>query len=472
MTHSHTHAAGRRTGTSSRHGGRSAAPVPPQIPARRGPGGRRLLAALLLVGLVASVLPWWLGTAAGSLSTTAATVTAAGRITGLIAGYLLLVQVLMMSRLPVLERWIGGEQLARWHRDIGATLLVAVVSHLSLILVGYADLRNHSIFAEVGTLLGEYEDMLSAFVAAGIMLVVGFSSIRAIRRALPYEVWHLLHRSSYLVLLLGYGHQFSHGGQLYRPGPVRTGWIALYLLVVAALLWGRVIAPLAFNMRHRLRVADVVAESPDTVSIYLTGERLGRLEMLGGQYFRWRFLTPGSWWQSHPFSVSAAANGRWLRLTVKVVGRHTADLRDLDPGTRVWAHGPSGTFTAAHRVCERALLIAGGSGITPIRAMLEELPPGAALIYRARTPADVLLSRELDWLAEERDTSIWYVIGSRDDPGPRQLMSPDGLRQLVPDVARRDVYLCGPPGLVEQSVRALRRAGVPRRQIHLATFEL
>lgn len=121
---------------------------------------------------------------------------------------------------------------------------------------------------------------------------------------------------------------------------------------------------------------------------------------------------------------------------------------------------------------ERALLIAGGSGITPIRAMLEELPPGAALIYRARTPADVLLSRELDWLAQERDTSIWYVIGSRDDPGPRQLMSPDGLRQLVPDVARRDVYLCGPPGLVEQSVRALRRAGVPRRQIHLATFEL
>ncbi|RLP92198.1 MULTISPECIES: ferric reductase-like transmembrane domain-containing protein [unclassified Micromonospora] len=472
MTYSHTHAAGRRTGTTSRHGGRSAAPVPPQVPARRGPGGRRLLAALLLVGLLASVLPWWLGTPAGSLRTTAATLTAAGRITGLVAGYLLLVQVLLMSRLPVLERWIGGEQLGRWHRDIGATLLVAVLAHLSLILVGYADLRNQSVLAEVGTLLGDYEDMLSAFVATGIMIVVGFSSVRAIRRALPYELWHLLHRSSYLVLLLGFGHQFTHGAQLYKPGPVRSGWIALYLLVVAALLWGRVIAPLAFNLRHRLQVADVVAESPDTVSIYLTGERLDRLEMLGGQHFRWRFLTRGCWWQSHPFSVSAAANGRWLRLTVKVVGTHTADLRDLDAGTRVWAQGPSGTFTAAHRVRDRALLIAGGSGITPIRAMLEELPPGAALIYRARTPADVLLSRELDWLAQARDTSIWYVIGSRDDPGPRQLMSPDGLRQLVPDVARRDVYLCGPPGLVEQSVRALRRAGVPRRQIHLATFEL
>ncbi|MCM0677397.1 ferric reductase-like transmembrane domain-containing protein [Micromonospora phytophila] len=473
MTHQHTHAAGRRTGTTpSRHGGRPAADVRPLVPPRRGPGGRRLLAALLVVGLLASVLPWWWDTPAGSLKNSAATVTAAGRITGLVAGYLLLVQVLMMSRLRVLERWIGGEQIARWHRDVGATLLVAVLAHMSLILVGYADLEDNSVLAEAGVLLSDYEDMVSAFAAAAIMVLIGFTSMRAIRRALPYELWYHLHLASYVVLLLGFGHQFSNGAQLFRPGPVRTFWIAMYMLVVAALLWGRVVAPLLFNLRHRLRVADVVAESSDTISIYLTGDRLDRLEMLGGQFFRWRFLTPGCWWQSHPFSVSAAANGRWLRLTVKVVGSHTADLRDLDPGTRVWAAGPSGTFTAAHRVRERALLIAGGSGITPIRAMLEELPPGAALIYRASTPADVLLHRELDWLAQARHTSIWYVVGSRHDPGPREVMSPEGLRRLVPDVARRDVYLCGPPGLVEQSLRVLRQAGVPRRQIHLATFEL
>ncbi|RLK12097.1 putative ferric reductase [Micromonospora sp. M71_S20] len=473
MTYPRTHAAGRRAGTNpSRRGGRPAADVRPLVPPRRGPGGRRLLAALLVVGLLVSVLPWWLDTPAGSLRSTAATLTAAGRITGLVAGYLLLVQVLMMSRLPILERWAGGERIARWHRDVGATLLVAVLAHASLILVGYADLEDNPVLTEAGVLLRDYEDMVSAFAAAGILVLVGLTSVRAIRTALPYELWHALHLSSYAVLLLGFAHQFSNGAQLFRPGPVRTGWIAMYALVLAALLWGRVIAPLAFNLRHRLRVADVVAESPDTISIYLTGDRLERLELLGGQFFRWRFLARGCWWQAHPFSVSAAANGRWLRLTVKVVGAHTADLRDLEPGTRVWAEGPSGTFTAAHRTRERALLIAGGSGITPIRAMLEELPPGAALIYRARTPGDVLLHRELDWLAEARDTAIWYVVGSRHDPGPRQVMSPDGLRRLVPDLARRDVYLCGPPGLVEQSLRVLREAGVPRRQIHLATFEL
>ncbi|WP_433386802.1 ferredoxin reductase family protein [Micromonospora sp. KLBMP9576] len=473
MTYPRAHAAGRRAGTiPSRHGGRPAADVRPLVPPRRGPGGRRLLAVLLVVGLLASVLPWWLGTPAGSLRSTAATVTAAGRIAGLIAGYLLLVQVLMMSRLPVLERWVGGEHIARWHRDVGATLLVAVLAHASLILVGYAGLEDNSVLTEAGVLLRDYEDMVSAFAAAGILVLIGLTSVRVIRTALPYELWHGLHLASYAVLLLGFGHQFSNGAQLFRSGPVRTGWIAMYALVVAALLWGRVVAPLTVNLRHRLRVADVVAESPDTVSIYLTGRRLERLELLGGQFFRWRFLTRGCWWQAHPFSVSAASNGRWLRLTVKVVGAYTADLRDLDPGTRVWAQGPSGTFTAAHRTCERALLIAGGSGITPIRALLEELPPGAALVYRARTPADVLLQRELDWLAEARETAIWYVVGSRHDPGPRQVLSAQGLRRLVPDVAGRDVYLCGPPGLVAQAQRALRGAGVPRRQIHLATFEL
>ncbi|MEV4759423.1 ferredoxin reductase family protein [Micromonospora sp. NPDC049559] len=443
----------------------------PAVPARRGPLPGWLVVGLLWLGLLASVLPWWLDTPTGSLRGTAAQLTAAGQITGLVAGYLLLVQVLLLSRLPVLERWIGAERLIRWHRDVGATVVVAVLAHLALIVVGYARLERRSSLGEAWTLLREYEDMLGAYAAAGIMVLLGLTGIRAVRALLPYELWYYLHLSSYATLLLGFGHQFTHGQQLFRPGPVRTGWIVAYVLVLAALLGGRVLVPLRLNLRHRLRVADVVAENRDTISIYLTGRRLDRLAVLGGQFFRWRFFAPGCWWQAHPFSLSAAGNGRWLRITVKVVGRHTADLRELDPGTPVWFSGPAGTFTAAHRRRDRALLIAGGTGITPIRALLEELPPGATLVYRARTPHDVLLGPELDWLAEARDVDLWYVVGSRDDPGPRQILSPRGLREIVPDVAERDVYLCGPAGLLAESVRLLRRAGVPRRRIHLATFE-
>lgn len=473
MTRS-TRVAGRRTRPAPHHPRRRPnAAVAPAVPARRGPIGGGLIRVLCWLGLLGTLVPWWLQTPPGALADTAAVLTAAGRITGLVAGYLLLLQILLMSRLATVEKFIGTERLARWHRDIGATLLFAVLTHTALIVVGYANLDQLSLPAQVTSLWRDYEDIPSAFLAAGIMVALALTSIRAVRSRLPYELWHFLHLSAYAVLLLGYGHQFANGQQLYQPGPARTGWIALHLLVVAALGWGRVIRPLHLNLRHRLEVADVVAENRDTVSIYLIGRHLDRLDVAGGQFFRWRFLARGCWWQSHPFSLSAAGNGRWLRITVRVVGTHTADLRDLDPGTRVWFEGPGGTFTAAHRVRDRFLLIAGGSGVAPIRALLEELPPGTAtLIYRASSSEDVLLHRELDWLADAHDVDLWYVVGSRHDPGPRHVLSPAGLTDLVPDLHHRDIYLCGPEGLVSSSLELLRRARIPRRQIHVATFEL
>jgi ferredoxin-NADP reductase len=296
-------------------------------------------------------------------------------------------------------------------------------------------------------------------------------AIRAIRTIMPYELWYYLHLTSYAVLLLSYGHQFATGRDLYEPGVGRYFWIGLYVFVLASLGWGRLVAPVKLNLRHRLRVASVVHEGQDMFSIYIRGRRLDELEARAGQFFRWRFLTAGCWWQAHPFSLSAAPNGRWLRLTIKAVGTHTEQLKWLEPDVRVFVEGPSGVFTADRRTRHRALLIAGGSGIAPIRALLEDLPRRAVVIYRASSPDDLIFREELDWLAQQRDSEIYYVIGSRDDPGPRSVMTPKGLRRLVPDISRRDVYLCGPEGLITAAVGLLKRLRVPRRQIHLDPFE-
>jgi ferredoxin-NADP reductase len=207
------------------------------------------------------------------------------------------------------------------------------------------------------------------------------------------------------------------------------------------------------------------------VSIYIGGRNLDRLKARAGQYFRWRFMARGCWWQAHPFSLSAAPNHEWLRLTVKVVGDHTEELQYLDRGTPVFAEGPSGVFTADRSVKRRALLIAGGSGIAPIRALLEDLPRGTIMLYRASTESDIVFRREIDMLAHERGAYVWYVTGGRDDPGPKHLFTPRGLRQLIPDVTRRDVFLCGPSGLVQASLTTLRKLHVPKRQIHLDPFE-
>src|SRR6266542_2008056 len=415
------------------HGWRTTAVVgsgtAPSVAARpidRARHWRWLLLALFWFGLGAALLPWWLDTAPDAMRGAGSVLTAAGRITGLVAGYVLLVQVMLMSRLGWLERWIGANDLILWHRELGGFLVVAVLAHAALVTFGYARTEHVSVLGQTWTFLTEYEEVLKAFAATAMLVGIGLLAVRGIRRALSYEVWYLLHITAYLVLLLAFSHQFADG----------------------------------------------VAEAPDMTSVYVTGRALDRLGAKAGQFFRWRFLARRVWWQSHPFSLSAAPNDHWLRLTVKTVGDHTARLRRLRPGVRVYVEGPAGEFTADRRTRSKTLLIAAGSGIAPIRALLEEVPPGAVVLYRASTPDDLVFVEELEPLAEARGAKLWYVLGSRDDPGPRHLFSARGLHELVPDIARRDVYLCGPDGFISTSVRLLRRLGVPRHQIHLDPFEL
>jgi predicted ferric reductase len=445
--------------------------APAARPVEHNGAGRLLLRTLFWGGLALALLPWWLGTKTGSIDTTAELLQSAGRVTGLIAGYLLLVQVILMSRLGRLERWIGARHLGLWHRELGGAVLVMILTHAALITVGYAAADRAGYVSELRTILTEYADMVTASIATGMLVCIGLLSIRGLRRALPYELWYFLHLTAYLALLLGFAHQFSNGQELFKPGFGRTVWIGFYVVTIAAVVVGRILGPLTLNLRHRLRVADVVAEGPDMVSIYITGARLHALDAQAGQFFRWRFLARGLWWQAHPFSLSAAPNGRWLRLTVKTVGDHTHRLRSLRPGVRIFVEGPWGDFTASRRVRQRTLLIAAGSGIAPIRALLEELPPGAIVLYRASAVHDLHLRHELEELAELRHATLWFVVGDRRAPGPRRLFTPIGMRELVPDIAERDVYLCGPDGLVEQSLQVLRRLRVPRRQVHLDPFE-
>ena len=443
----------------------------PIVPERTDRGTRLFLLMVFAFMLVTSVELWWLDTPAHSVHGTGPTLTASGQITGMIAGFLLLVQILLMSRVGWLERSIGAHDLLIWHRELGAALFIMVVAHVALITFGYAAESGISIFAQTDQLWHGFTDMISAYIATFILVGVALLAIRAVRRRMPYELWYYTHLTSYVILLLGYGHQFADGQELSKGGFGKWFWAALYYFVVACLVWGRLLKPMSLNLRHRMRVAEVVPESGNMVSIYITGRRLEDLEVRAGQYFRWRFLAKGCWWQAHPFSLSAAPNGRWLRLTVKVVGNHTSDLRMMRPGVRIFAEGPWGIFTAEQRRHPAALLIAGGSGIAPIRALLEELPAGTIVFYRARSMDEVIFAEELEWLADTRGATLWYILGSRDDAGPRRAFSAAGIRELVPDIKRRDIYLCGPPGVVDVSLTALKKLRVRRKQIHMDPFE-
>ena len=436
---------------------------------------RRVLAVLLLAGMTAGaaavVWLWWHDTPAGTLDGLGAQLTAAGRVTGLLGGYLLLVQVALMARIPWLERRIGSDWLAATHRALGEYLVCMLVAHSALIVAGYAVRAHVGLVPETVRVVLDEPDVLMATAGLGLLLGVGVLSARALRRRLAYETWYYLHLYAYLAVLLAFAHQLAVGAQFTGNRAARVAWAGAHLGVAACLLVFRVGGPLRLALRHRLRVAAVTREAPGIVSVYITGRDLASLRAEAGQFFRWRFLTAGRWWQTHPYSLSTAPNGRFLRLTVRAAGDHSRGLGRLRPGARVLAEGPYGAFTATLRRRRRVLLLAGGVGVAPLRALLETLParPGEVdLIYRASTPEDVVFPHELDGIALARGAGVHYVLGSR---GGHQLAA-GKLRSLVPDVRSREVFVCGPPGMVDVARRELRRAGVPRRHIHTERFDL
>jgi predicted ferric reductase len=409
--------------------------------------------------------------------------TSLGRLTGLVAADLLLLQVLGMARIPWVERSFGQDRLARWHRLAGFSSFNLMLVHIVLVTFGYAATAHTGVLPQLWDLVWTYPGMLLATVAGSLLTAVVVLSVKAARRRLRYESWHLIHLYAYLGVGLALPHQLWTGTDFIGSPAARLYWWCLYLATLGAVLVFRVGLPLWRTVRHRLEVAAVVEETPGVVSVHLRGHDLHRLPVSAGQFFLWRFLDGEGWSRAHPYSLSAPPHPQMLRITVKDLGDGSRALADVQPGTRAVIEGPYGQLTADLQTRPRVTLIAAGIGITPLRALLEELrydDGGATLLYRARSEADLTFRAELDALAERRGARIVYLIG-------RRLVRADGsaswlpesfahvsdaqaLRRMVPGIDSHDVFICGPDSWARAARAAASDAGVPREQLHEERF--
>ncbi|WP_329416741.1 ferric reductase-like transmembrane domain-containing protein [Streptomyces sp. NBC_00704] len=443
---------------------RTAPPV--RLAARSSPAGPVLV--LLWAGAAAVIALWWRNT--GSVVGTAGWLSGAGRIAGLLSGYACAVLVGLMARVPLLERRIGSDRVARWHAMAGRYTICLLIAHVVLILAGYAAQDHASLWHETTTVILDYPEMLKATAGTVILLAVGITSVRAVRRRTSHEFWYYVHLLTYAAVFLGFGHQLALGQDFSGDAAATAAWYVLYLGVAALVVWFRILAPVRLNLRHRLSVQSVHKEAPGVYSVVVRGHRLDRLGALPGQFFRWRFLGAGLARTSTPYSLSAPPRPDRMRITVKALGDHSAAVAGLRPGTRVWAEGPYGSLTADRGTTHKSLLIAGGVGITPLRALFETLPGEVTLLYRARTTEDLALGGELEAVARWRGARVLYALNGPD--GQRPIVTARSLRAAVPDLSGHDVYLCGPHGFARDVYEALRTAGVPDRRIHHESFEL
>jgi predicted ferric reductase len=443
--------------------------------ARQGFGWADLFGPLGIGTVVAVVFLWLRDQGLASvISGTDRTVGSLGLLTGLLAADLMLLQVLLLARIPWVERAWGHDVLVRRHRLLGLWSFWLMVGHILLFAV---ERWGRNGFAAVWAVFVTGSWMLFATVGTIMIIGVVVTSIRWARRRLRYESWHLLHLYAYLGIAFAFPHQLADGADFHEP-LAQAYWWTLYLGSTGAILLFRVGLPLWRSYYHRLRVVEVRTEAPGVVSVVVAGHRLDRLRVRSGQFFTWRFLGGPGWSRGHPYTISAAPRADRLRATIQVVGDGSGRAAALRPGTRVLVEGPYGTMTADRRTRPRMLLMAAGVGITPMRALLEDTrfePGDATLIYRFGKLEHAIFTRELDAIAADRGVRLHYLPGRRraDDswraPG-RPPARPEVLTHLVPDLADHDVYLCGPPAWNASVRTALRGAGATSDQIHSEDF--
>ncbi len=163
-----------------------------------------------------------------------------------------------------------------------------------------------------------------------------------------------------------------------------------------------------------------------------------------------------------------------MRITVKDLGDDTRRLQQLRPGVRVYAEGPYGAFTDARRTRRRVLLVAGGIGVTPLRAMLDGygLTTTSCCCTASPGPRTRSSSKSCAASREAPNMTIHIIAGTEIGDDRTDLLSIPALRKGVPDIAGRECFVCGPPALIAAMHRRLLKLGVPRGHIHYERFEL
>jgi predicted ferric reductase len=446
-------------------------------------GWADVLGPLAGASVVAVVLLWVVRQGPERLTGLVPGLESVGLLTGLLSADLLLLQVFLLARIPWVERAWGHDVLVRRHGWLGFASFALMIAHVVAFAVERLLRDDSSSWGPLWPLFVTASWMLWASV--GTLLVVGVSitSVRALRRRLRYESWHLLHLYGYVGVGLALPHQILDGSD-FQSALARRYWWSVWGLAAAAVLVFRVGLPLWRSATCRLRVASVTPEGTGVVSVVVEGRALHRLGTRSGQFFVWRFLDGPGWTRGHPYTISAAPTDDRLRITVQASGDGSGRTARLRPGTRVLVEGPYGTMTAERRRHPGLLAMAAGVGITPIRALLEDTgyaPGETLLVYRCSREEHEIFVAEIAELAQRRGVRVVHLIGPRRTDGSWRPGGGDGvdddtvddaqaLRDLVPDLTERDIFVCGPPGWTRAVRLAARSSGAAREQIHTEDF--
>jgi ferredoxin-NADP reductase len=205
---------------------------------------------------------------------------------------------------------------------------------------------------------------------------------------------------------------------------------------------------------------------------------------LAGQHIDVRLTAEDGYSTERSYSIASTASGDVVELTVQRIpdGEVSPYLVDvLQPGNQIELRGPVGGWFV-WRTAETApvLLVAGGSGVVPLMAMIRARASASVrvpfrLLYSTRTPEDAIYAEELRRRAiEDRGLDVTFVYTRRGPDGhgrpPGRLTAADLAEWGWPPEFESAVFVCGPTGFVEAAADLLIDAGHEPQRIKTERF--
>ncbi len=364
---------------------------------------------------------------------------AVGRLFGLIAAWCIVLEIILMSRVPFMERYFDLQDTVDLHRLNGYGILLGISGHAAFLTLGYASTTHTGWWSQFIQFNTSYGDVLWATIGTIIFFIASGLSVRAMRSKMRYEVWYLTHLTVYLAILLTFLHQIKIGGDFIGHFWFAAYWYALYILAFVLWAWYRLLRPFALLAKYQFKVMSVEKEAKNTYSVTLSGKNLEQFSFEPGQYATWRFLSYSLWFEAHPFSISSHPGGSTIRLTVKASPALNYKISNLKAGTYVMIDGPRGSFTP-DRVADspEVVMIAGGIGITPYISSIRSLLASGkdiTLLYAVRSKEDIAFTQELRQL-QAQGLKIQTFVDELN-----QKITPGVLGSMI----KKDttVYVCG-----------------------------
>ncbi len=390
---------------------------------------------------------------------------ALGRIFGLIGTYLFLIQILLISKIKLIEKTYGHDKLTRIHHYNGIVAFILLLLHGLFLVIGYKLIAKISFLNQLTKFIGG-DEIGSAILALVILIIIIILSITFSKIKIKYELWYFTHLFTYLVIILAFSHQIENGMDLYSNNAFLIYWYILYIVIIGLLLVYRFLIPIYNYYTYRFQVNRVVNENKEITSIYISGKNINNFKFDGGQFGIFRFLD-NTFYQAHPFSFSKTYDGKEIRISIKNLGDFTSKIKNIKVGTSIVIEGPFGVFTKKQVKHKNVILIAGGIGITPVRSLFEELSKNLSknvtLVYCVKNENELVFKDELSSIKQKN--KIYYHISNKE-----KHLSEDKLRSIILNPTQTDVFICGPNQMTKNLIKILRKLGVNKKRIHFEKF--